>query len=156
MNSIEKFSGDYRFLSNFYPSIFSVNEVEYQTVEHFFQANKTKDPDEFEKIRKALTPGEAKRLGQKVTLRNYWEDIKILVMVRALDEKFKIPELREKLLKTGDAHLVEGNHWNDTYWGVCNGEGKNMLGVLLVELRESIRKEGVENGNRALWWKGCW
>ena len=45
--------------------------------------------------------------------------------------------LRQQLLDTGDAELVEGNSWNDTFWGVSarTGKGKNWLGRLLMQVR---------------------
>ena len=49
-------------------------------------------------------------------------------------------ELREKLIATGDKELIEGNHWNDRFWGVCRGKGQNHLGKLLMELREILKK----------------
>ena len=39
---IAEFDGKYAFLSNFYPSIFTHDGIEYPTVEHFFQKKKTK------------------------------------------------------------------------------------------------------------------
>lgn len=63
------------------------------------------------------------------------------VMLQLLRQKFLgDEELRRKLLRTGDAMLVEGNYWGDTYWGVCFGSGKNMLGKLLMQVREELRK----------------
>ena len=58
----------------------------------------------------------------------------------ALRCKFQVPELREKLLATGDEELIEGNWWNDKFWGVCKGEGCNMLGLILMEVRDYISK----------------
>ena len=57
-----------------------------------------------------------------------------------LEQKFAKPELKKLLLATDDMLLVEGNTWGDTYWGVCNGIGFNMLGKLLVELRSQLRR----------------
>ena len=62
---IERFKGDYNFLSNFYDSIIVIDGLEYRTVEHAFQAAKTDDPEWKENIRNARTPGESKRLGRK-------------------------------------------------------------------------------------------
>ena len=59
-------------------------------------------------------------------------------MRTALQLKFSDPTLRAQLIATGDAELIEGNTWNDTFWGVCRGTGKNMLGTLLMELRSSF------------------
>lgn len=110
---IDKFDGQYDFLSNFYPSpiVYKDNKIVYPTVEHYFQAMKTFQTDEHEAIRTAATPGEAKRLGRRCTLREDWDNIKYEVMYRALKMKFKDPELRAKLLVTGDEFLVEGNTW---------------------------------------------
>ena len=51
------------------------------------------------------------------------------------------PELAEKLLATGEQELVEGNNWNDTFWGMCRGKGKNMLGNILMKIREELASE---------------
>jgi len=45
----------------------------------------------------------------------------------------------ERLLATGDQELIEGNTWGDRFWGVCDGEGQNQLGRLLMELRNELR-----------------
>ena len=56
-----------------------------------------------------------------------------------LQAKFAVPQLRDALLATGDAELVEGNTWGDTYWGVCRGRGRNQLGQTLMRIRDDIR-----------------
>ena len=48
------------------------------------------------------------------------------------------PDLKEKLLSSGSVHLIEGNDWNDREWGVCNGEGKNKLGKILMRIRGEL------------------
>jgi ribA/ribD-fused uncharacterized protein len=68
-----------------------------------------------------------------------WEAVKLEVMKEILRLKFSEPSLREALLATGDAPLIEANTWNDTFWGVCRGRGQNHLGRLLEEVREEIR-----------------
>ena len=137
---INRFKDENEFLSNFYPSpIYDNNGKEYPTVEHYFQAMKTLDSKKRELIRLAESPGKAKRIGRLVQLREDWEDRKLDIMEKALIQKFQIPELREKLLATGDEELVEGNFWNDIYWGVCKENGENHLGKLLMSIREKIR-----------------
>ena len=71
---IESFSGRYRFLSNFYPCEMDVAGVRYPTLEHAFQAEKTTNMTEREIIRSARTPGQAKALGRRVTLRENWNE----------------------------------------------------------------------------------
>jgi ribA/ribD-fused uncharacterized protein len=144
---IAMFDGKYAFLSNFEQSPFTVDGVTFPTVEHWFQAFKTLDPQEFRDIAAAETPGKAKRMGRHVTLRPDWEEVKVDVMREGLRKKFAIPEFRVKLLATGDEELMEGNTWHDNTWGNCvcskcqNIPGRNMLGMLLMELRQEIMYE---------------
>lgn len=136
---ITSFSGDYRFLSNFYHCTVEYDGQLYPSVEHAYQAAKTLDTSkrwafEFTNV----TPGEAKKMGQALVLRPDWEHVKRAVMFNLLISKFKDPKLRQLLLGTLFQHLEEGNTWGDTYWGVCKGRGKNHLGLLLMEVREKI------------------
>ena len=65
---------------------------------------------------------------------------RILIMCEIIRSKFKHnPDLAKKLLATGNAELIEGNTWNDTYWGVCNGAGQNKLGEVLMATRSNLR-----------------
>ena len=144
---INQFEGGYEFLSNFYEVPFKWRGNEYPTVEHAFQAAKTRSFLKRIGISKLDTPGKAKRAGRQVELRSDWEQIKDQVMYDCLKEKFKIKELKEKLLATGNEELIEGTTWHDNYWGNCscdkckNIEGKNMLGKILMRVREELRNE---------------
>lgn len=138
---ILQFVGDYEFLSNFWHSPFVYEGIRYPTNEHFFQAMKTLDPKERMWIASAETPGVAKRRGRSCTLRPDWEQIKEEVMLTGLRLKFAHPILRTQLIMTDGEDLMEGNWWGDTYWGVCNGIGRNRLGVLLMQVRDEIREE---------------
>ena len=130
------FRGDNSYLSNFYECEFVYNGIRYCNSEAAFQAQKDLTrSEEFSD----LTAKQAKRLGRKVNLRPDWEDVKITLMYEILSEKFKQnPELAEKLKSTKEYLLVEGNTWNDTFWGVCNGVGQNYLGVTLMFVREDL------------------
>ena len=143
-NIIGTFDGEYAFLSNFYESPISIDGLLYPTVEHAFQACKSLSREERLDIANSQTPGIAKRKGRKVVLRRDWEEVKDNVMEFCLKKKFLYClDLKEKLLATEDATLIEGNTWGDTYWGVCNGVGKNTLGQLLMKVREDIRKGNI-------------
>lgn len=141
---ISKFENQYANLSNFADSMICYEYVFYPTVEHYFQAMKTTDLKQRQWIANAPTPGEAKRRGRSVELRPDWEDIKEEVMLEGLRLKFKIPAMRETLLSTQSAELVEGNWWHDNTWGDCSCdackdiEGKNMLGKLLMKVRAEL------------------
>ena len=128
---INKFTGKYRFLSNFYEVPIAVDDITYRSVEHAFQAAKTLDNLEKHIFRQCETPADAKYWGKQIKLRSDWEDIKVDTMYKLLKIKFSNVDLKQKLLSTGENEIVEGNNHKDTYWGVYKGEGKNVLGKLL-------------------------
>lgn len=136
---IDRFTGPHGFLSNFYPSALTIGGHVYPTVEHAYQAAKTTDEDERELIRQAPSPGAAKRLGQRVSLRPGWETLRLTVMERLLWIKFTPRSMMLRLRATGTALLVEGNTWGDRFWGVCDGQGENHLGRLLMVVRTPTR-----------------
>ena len=121
--AIESFDGDYRWLSNFYMCDVYYQEAMYPSSEHAYQASKTLIENERDVIRTIPAAGSAKRLGQLVTKRDDWDKVKILNMFVINLDKFKRnPVLGQLLIDTGDLQLVEGNNWNDTFWGVCQDE----------------------------------
>lgn len=132
---IDNFDGPYRFLSNFYKSPVTLDGEAYPTVEHAYQAAKF-PVDSRLPFREAATPSIAKRLGRRKGIRPDWESVKLGIMRDLVGQKFQDPTLREKLDLTKPQDLVEGNWWNDTYWGVCRGVGENHLGKLLMEVRD--------------------
>lgn len=112
------------------------------TSEHYFQAHKFHDQAYRRRIRTANSPGLAARLGRdrKQRLRRDWESVKVEVMRKAVRAKFRQHhDLRELLLSTGDAKIVEHTA-DDYYWGDGgDGSGKNMLGRILTQVREELR-----------------
>lgn len=138
MSQINSFSGKYRFLSNFWPCKVVWEGVEYSSTEHAYQAAKLANTEHRELVRNAKTPGQAKKLGRKFPMIDSWDNVKLNVMYDLCLQKFQNPELKQKLLDTGDAILIEGNTWNDTFWGICNGVGENNLGKILMRIRSEI------------------
>ncbi len=138
-DAIDHFTGKYRFLSNFYPSEIRWEGRSYRSVEHAYQASKSLDASVRRKIADLPSPADAKREGRRSALRPDWETVKVDVMRALLRLKFEDVALREQLLSTGDAQLIESNTWGDREWGVCRGQGKNLLGKTLMEVRKEIR-----------------
>lgn len=139
MDKIDNFSKEYHFLSNFYPTKIFYQELEYDSSEAAFQAMKCKNISDRKKF-VGLNPSEAKRLGRKILLREDWNNVKDRIMYEICTIKFVNQQLKRKLLATGNAYLEEGNSWNDTYWGTTNGIGKNVLGKILMRIREEIKQ----------------
>jgi ribA/ribD-fused uncharacterized protein len=140
--NIPAFKGKYLWLSNMAIAPFTdPTGLKWKSSEQYYQAGKfMKGSPRWEQIRIATNPYDAKKIG----LSGKWtsDEAKIQRMREALKMKFtQNPELKKKLVDTGNKILQELNYWNDTFWGICNGKGDNMLGVLLMELREELKKE---------------
>lgn len=137
---IDRFIGEHDFLSNFYP-------LPHPTLEHHFQAAKSLDPVVRGKVMAAPTPHEAKALGRALACRKDWEQVKTKVMEDLVRWKFQDPVLANKLLKTGDQELMEGNYHKDAIWGcVRKGDqwvGENRLGKILMKIRLEVRRKGI-------------
>lgn len=139
---IEEFQGEYRFLSNFFPSPLEVDGIRYGNAEAAFQAQKVLSEEEKREF-SDLPPNVAKRKGRRVSLRPDWEEVKTEMMEKIVRAKFEEnPELTRRLLETGDAELIEGNSWNDRCWGVDlrTGKGENRLGLILMKIRQEKRE----------------
>ena len=129
--------------SNFAPFPIRMKDRIWPTVEHYFQAQKfagTKHEDEIQRCDSPMTAAQKGRERNR-PLRTDWEAVKDDIMREAVTAKFdQHDSLRELLLSTGYAHLVEHTR-NDSYWADGgDGSGLNMLGVILMEVREKLRE----------------
>ena len=110
---ITSFTGEYDWLSNFYPCDVAINvhfdteyDVHFTSSEAAFQACKCVNYEDFKKFEK-LGPKEAKALGRKVKLRDDWETAKLLVMYQVLLNKFiNNIDLANKLIDTYPKQLI--------------------------------------------------
>jgi ribA/ribD-fused uncharacterized protein len=150
---VTQFRGRYFFLSNFYSPapvriLIGTKWVKCQTLEHGYQASKLVYPRQRMLVVEAATPSEAKALGKQYRAFSYWENVKRVVMLELLRQKFARAQMRDRLLRTGSMTLIEGNWWHDNYWGICEcdrcakhpeqqAEG-NWLGRLIMRVREDI------------------
>jgi ribA/ribD-fused uncharacterized protein len=134
-------SDEYGEFSNFAKYQILLDDKRWPTSEHYFQAQKFENAEYKEAIRKADTPMIAARLGRdrKQELRKDWKSAKVGVMRNAIFAKFtQHEELKKLLISTGNAKIIEHTQ-NDDYWADGgDGSGKNMLGKLLMELRETL------------------
>jgi len=126
-------------LSLYRPAEVTLDGMVFGTVEGAYQAAKTLDFEVRAQIAALPKPGQAKRYGRKLRVREDWEEVKLAVMENLLRQKFVHPDLRQKLRDTGDVYLEEGNTWRDFFWGVCDGKGENHLGRLLMKIRNELR-----------------
>lgn len=132
----------YGCFSNFAPYPITLKGKLWPTSEHYFQAQKFAGTGHEEAVRLAKSPMIAARMGRsrQRPLRPDWEKVKNGIMREAVLAKFtQHAELRDTLLGTGDVLLVEHTR-NDSYWGDGgDGQGENMLGQILMQVRERLR-----------------
>jgi N-glycosidase YbiA len=133
---------EYGVFSNFAFYPIWLDGKRWPTSEHYFQARKFTNAEQREAICAETSPMAAARIGRDRDwpLRPDWEEVKDEVMREAVWAKFtQHSRLRELLLSTGDATIIEHTR-NDAYWGDGgDGKGKNMLGRILMEVRGRIR-----------------
>lgn len=127
------FRGEFWFLSNMARTPITYKQYKFENSEAFFQA--CKDGSKVAMFQGVDGPT-AKRLGRRVNLRPDWEKVKVRIMEKVVRMKFEQhPELLERL-KAIPGEIVEDNTWNDTFWGRCNGRGRNELGKILMKIRD--------------------
>ena len=137
---INGFSGEYRWLSNFWMAPITFADWTFPSSEHAYQAAKSENPREWQYIAGLRTAGQAKRAGRDVTLRNDWNTVRLEVMEHIQRAKYyQHQNLRDLLIATGDLKIIEKNTWGDTFWGVCNYQGENHLGKIIMKIREELR-----------------
>ena len=146
MTDILEFRGPTRWLSNFHFAPIHQDGFIYPTNEHYYQANRSNNKEDHERIRLLPTPKEAMDAGcaliHDCKERSDWHDIKLGVMLQATLLKYtQHLDLTNKLLATGKGRLVEGNYWNDIFWGECPiGTGENHLGKTIIKVRSILQR----------------
>ena len=136
-----KINDEYGCFSNFAHYGFELDGKWWMTSEHYFQAQKFCGTEYEEIIRLLDNPMKAAEMGRnrELPLRADWEQVKDDIMRKAVLAKFtQNKDIKNVLLSTGKETIVE-NTSNDYYWGCGkDGSGKNMLGIILMEVREKL------------------
>jgi len=151
MNKVINFysaQAEYGGFSNFSHHRVKVGNKIYKTSEHYFQSQKYAGTKHETDVINAKNAGKAAAIGRDRSrpLRRDWESVKDNVMRTVILAKFSQHiDLKEMLLGTGNANLVEHTE-KDNYWADGgNGSGKNMLGIILMEVREKLKNDAISN-----------
>lgn len=161
---MKDFLTEYRWLSNFWEVEIKYDNIIYPSVEHYYVAMKIDESQKVtikvnnkdvemlltvQEIRQYISkielPGRAKTFGKKIKQRKDWNDIKVSIMNYGLKQKYSQEPFKTKLIETYTQTIVETNYWKDTFWGVCDGVGKNVLGKMIMSIRERIRAQKEDN-----------
>jgi ribA/ribD-fused uncharacterized protein len=138
-NVIKEFQGEYRWLSNFTLCNVEYEGVIYPSVENAYQAAKTLDLSERTQFI-GLSSSDAKKQSKLLNIRKDWDNVRVSIMYQLLVQKFNQKPYKELLIGTGDKYIIEGNRWNDTFWGVClkHHVGYNQLGLMIMAIRSIL------------------
>ena len=150
---ISEFQGTYCWLNNFWYSNMIIDGIQFISNEQWYVYNKTKEPKMREKILNLKKSGDIKRFGRKIKVRDDWEEIKIDIMYKGVEEKFKQNKiLQKKLLSTWGMILQEGNTWGDEFWGINlkNGSGKNILGRIIMKVRLDLMEKKIRETRKKI------
>jgi hypothetical protein len=136
---VKGFFGEYRWLSNYHVCPVIFRGMEFTSSEAAYQSAKTND-DYVKSQIQAMSPSESKKFSHSLKTGREWEKTKKGIMYEILVDKYtRNEDLKRKLLETGSKYLEETNYWDDTYWGVYMGKGKNTLGELLMKIRNELK-----------------
>lgn len=154
----ERDRADFYYLSNFYPSPFVLDGELWPQVESYYQSQKSLNPNYRNEIRKKPYASWSKYVGDSRVdspyiakkswfrkhpddLRQDWSEIKVRIMEKAVASKFEQnPYLKKALMRTGDALLIEDST-KDEFWGIGNGNGRNILGRILMDYRKEVQSK---------------
>lgn len=137
-----KTADPYGFLNNYSEYKFFIYGKWFRWVEAAYQSQKTLIKEEQDVIWSEKSPKRVRDLGQVCSMRSDWDEVKVSIMKECVMAKFlQHSDLRKQLMNTGDEELVEDSPV-DAWWGCGkDGTGKNMLGKILMEVREELKGE---------------
>lgn len=134
---------NYHWLSNFELVTIVLDGQEWSSVEHYYQAQKFLDINLRNQVRELSTPGKTKRFARKHQdqIRADWPEIKLMVMEKALREKYQQEPFKSKLLATSGSIFEDSPQ--DNFWGTGtigqSGPGLNYLGKILEKIRQELQ-----------------
>lgn len=135
---IDKFKGEYDFLSNRFHWKFEWQGLVYGSAEAAFQASKCTDESE-RKVFASCSSDKAALKGKDIVPPPDWEEARIEIMESIIRAKFEQnPILMRRLKDTGNCLLINGNNKQETYWGVdlYSWQGENYLGKIIMNIRD--------------------
>lgn len=141
---IKEFKDDYKWLSNFASVEIILDNFTYPSVEHAYQSAKCSFL--WWKDLCSDTSNSAsyvKRRSKTIKLVDDWDNIKVDIMKKCLEQKYNSYPYKNLLITTSNQYIQDGNYLDDKFWGVClkTNTGQNILGHLIMNIRTSLIKK---------------
>lgn len=115
----------------------------FKSVENAYMFAKNPNNEEWLNKCLSMSPGDVKKASKLISIREDWDSVKLSIMYELLKQKFTQEPFRTNLIETRNENIVEGNRWNDTFWGVdiknTPNVGENWLGRLIMDIRTKIK-----------------
>ncbi|MGB0713410.1 MAG: NADAR family protein [Gammaproteobacteria bacterium] len=131
-------------LSSFNPRGFHLDDADWPTVEHYYQAMKFELAEQREAVRTCETPQQARELSEQhaKAVRKDWKQVRQTMMTRAIYIRCRThADLAAALLATGERTLFESSQY-DYFWGCGrDGRGTNAYGTVLMNVRAKLLEE---------------
>jgi ribA/ribD-fused uncharacterized protein len=140
---INNFRGYHAWLSNMYNCDIEFMNHKFKSVENAYMFAKNPNNEEWLNKCLSMSPGDVKKASKLISIREDWDSVKLSIMYELLKQKFTQEPFRTNLIETRNENIVEGNRWNDTFWGVdiknTPNVGENWLGRLIMDIRTKIK-----------------
>jgi len=138
---ILQFNDTYRWLNNFAAVEVEFEGLRFNSVEHAYQAAKSSDIDWRLYCANEVDPDNVRKSVKLISIRPDWEYVKVSIMEKLLIQKFDQAPYADLLMATDNTYIINGNIWEDTFWGVDMGTGKgtNKLGHLIMKIRSAMK-----------------
>lgn len=140
---IDRFKGEYDYLSNRYACKFVWQGLRYGNAEAAFQSSKCTD-ETGRKVFCNCSADKAALKGKDIVPASGWENERLDIMESILTAKFEQnPSLMKRLLDTGNTLLINGNSKRETFWGIdlYSWQGENNLGKILMTIRDKEKSK---------------
>ena len=142
---INKFDNEYIVLSNYYPQNITYKGITYNCAMNAYYGQLISDNLQKKAIANATPSRALSMVINSISKIDYSQEEQDNIMYEILKVKFSDSKLKNLLLQTNQEPLNNNINWEDTYWGICNDEGDNKLGKLLMKLRDELSDNTSSN-----------
>lgn len=146
IDKISLFAGKYNFLSNDHICLVYHDGYLFNSVTHAFQAARAQNQETKERISKIHDFDIMYEIAETIEDPANWAKFRSKTMEVLIRDKFRRnPQLRQRLSETAPAIIQntydDTENRNNLYWGIVDGRGENVIGKILMKIRDDIKND---------------